>query len=111
MARRDQSIEDCGDERLLKPVIVAKKKHPFAGVVAAVFKFVKPACMPTFGACPAITSPGNVRIVVIRMDSATSKGRGKNKLSQDGAEYSVVFEARVAMHIKIFIATRNKEDE
>ena len=38
------------------------------------------------------------------------KGRGKNKLSQDGAEYSAIFEARVAMHIEIFIATRNKED-
>jgi hypothetical protein len=39
------------------------------------------------------------------------EGCGKNKLSQDGAEYSIVFEARVAMHIEIFIATRNKEDE
>jgi hypothetical protein len=39
------------------------------------------------------------------------EGCGKNKLSQDGAEYSIVFEARVALYIEIFIATCNKEDE
>ena len=73
MARKDQSIEDYGGGRLLKSVIVAKKKRRFAGVAAAVFKFVKHACMPTFGACPVIISPGNVRIAVIRMDSAINE--------------------------------------
>ena len=73
MSGKDQSIEDYGDERLIKPVIVAKKKRPSAGVAAAVFISVKHACMQIFGACPVITSPGNVRIVVIRMDSATSR--------------------------------------
>jgi hypothetical protein len=38
-------------------------------------------------------------------------GPRKKLIIQDGAEYSAVFEGFVAMHIEIFIATRNKEDE
>lgn len=72
MLKKDQHIGGYGGERLIEPAIAAEKKRRFAGVAAAVFTFVKHACMQTFGACPVITSPGNVRIAVPRMDSATS---------------------------------------